>query len=217
MNDYRNRVELPTMGVFLQSDPLGLQTEGGKLTPEQRAFYWAGQAPEAFSSSEMNLYRYCHNDPVNNSDPFGLEFFPGQFEEVTAIPNEPGLVGLTTPKLELSIQMVQAPSGGFSLQSKVDVRITSKLVATTAHGRPRDRAAIEQTKVHENKHEGVARKWHDANQNKVPKGPFKTADEAVKAAKEAGDKIKADFNRTQEIDKQHKPDSVWKSILEKDR
>lgn len=173
--------------------------------------------PKHFTAGDYNLYRYCHNDPVNNTDPFGLEFFPGTMQEVTAIPSEPGLVGLTTPKLELSIQMVPSPGGGFSLQSKVDVRITSKLVATMANGRPRDRGAIEQTKVHENKHEDVARKWHDANQNKIPKGPFKTADEAIKAAREAGDKVKSDFNRTQEIDKQHKPDSVWKKILQKDR
>jgi hypothetical protein len=71
--------------------------------------------------------------------------------------------------------------------------------------------------VHENTHRDVAKKWHDANQNKVPKGPFKTQEAAIKAATEAGDKIKADFNRTQELDKIHKPDSLWKPILEKDR
>jgi hypothetical protein len=52
-------------------DPLGLQTEGAKLTPEQKALYGAG-APEAFGSSEMNLFRYGGDDPVDRSDPLGL-------------------------------------------------------------------------------------------------------------------------------------------------
>src|SRR5437588_11176748 len=69
--DYRHRMYNPSLGRFLQSDPLGLQTEGAKLTPEQKALYGAG-APEAFGSSEMNLYRYCGDDPVNKSDPTGL-------------------------------------------------------------------------------------------------------------------------------------------------
>ena len=29
-------------------------------------------APEAFGSSEINLFRYCGDDPVNRSDPLGL-------------------------------------------------------------------------------------------------------------------------------------------------
>jgi len=28
--------------------------------------------PKEFAAGDYNLYRYCHNDPVNRSDPFGL-------------------------------------------------------------------------------------------------------------------------------------------------
>jgi RHS repeat-associated protein len=48
LNDYRNRVELPTMGVFLQPDPIG------------------------FKGDAANLYRFCGNDAVNRTDPLGL-------------------------------------------------------------------------------------------------------------------------------------------------
>jgi hypothetical protein len=44
----RNRFFLPNLGRFMQSDPLG------------------------FNGGDMNLFRYCGNDPVNGSDPFGL-------------------------------------------------------------------------------------------------------------------------------------------------
>ena len=70
--DYRNRFYYPALGRFLQTDPTGLQIEGAKLSAQQTALYPAGDAPATFSSSELNLYRYCHNDPVNGSDPFGL-------------------------------------------------------------------------------------------------------------------------------------------------
>jgi RHS repeat-associated protein len=49
LNDYRNRVELPTMGVFLQPDPIG------------------------FKGDAANLYRFCRNNPVNKTDPLGLD------------------------------------------------------------------------------------------------------------------------------------------------
>jgi RHS repeat-associated protein len=46
--DYRARQYQPELGRFLQPDP------------------------KEFAAGDYNLYRYCHNDPVNKSDPFGL-------------------------------------------------------------------------------------------------------------------------------------------------
>jgi RHS repeat-associated protein len=46
--DYRNRMYQPELGRFLQPDP------------------------KEFAAGDYNLYRYCHNDPINRSDPFGL-------------------------------------------------------------------------------------------------------------------------------------------------
>ena len=48
--DYRNRLYHPELGRFLQPDP------------------------KEFAAGDYNLYRYCHNDPVNKSDPTG-QFF----------------------------------------------------------------------------------------------------------------------------------------------
>jgi RHS repeat-associated protein len=46
--DYRNRMYQPELGRFLQPDP------------------------KQFAAGDYNLYRYCHNDPVNRNDPMGL-------------------------------------------------------------------------------------------------------------------------------------------------
>jgi RHS repeat-associated protein len=46
--DYRNRMYQPELGRFLQPDP------------------------KHFGAGDYNLYRYCHNDPVNQTDPTGL-------------------------------------------------------------------------------------------------------------------------------------------------
>ena len=48
LNDYRNRVEFPAMGIFLQPDPIG------------------------FKGDAANLYRFCNNNAVNRLDPLGL-------------------------------------------------------------------------------------------------------------------------------------------------
>jgi RHS repeat-associated protein len=45
--DYRARLYQPELGRFLQPDP------------------------KQFAAGDYNLYRYCHNDPVNNTDPTG--------------------------------------------------------------------------------------------------------------------------------------------------
>jgi RHS repeat-associated protein len=55
LNDYRNRVALPTMGVFLQPDPIG------------------------FKGDAANLYRFCTNNAVNRTDPLGLVGSRGGF------------------------------------------------------------------------------------------------------------------------------------------
>jgi len=46
--DYRHRHYQPELGRFLQPDP------------------------KHFAAGDYNIYRYCHNDPVNKSDPMGL-------------------------------------------------------------------------------------------------------------------------------------------------
>jgi RHS repeat-associated protein len=46
--DYRNRMYRPSLGRFLQTDPKG------------------------FDAGDMNLFRYCADDPVDLSDPMGL-------------------------------------------------------------------------------------------------------------------------------------------------
>jgi RHS repeat-associated protein len=70
--DYRHRVYHPGLGRFMQVDPMGLHIEGAKLSAQQTALYAGGAAPGTFASSEFNLYRYCHSDPVNHNDPSGL-------------------------------------------------------------------------------------------------------------------------------------------------
>src|SRR5207302_3122135 len=47
--DYRHRMYHPGLGRFLQSDPTG------------------------FDAGDMNLFRYCDDDPLDLSDPMGLE------------------------------------------------------------------------------------------------------------------------------------------------
>jgi RHS repeat-associated protein len=47
--DFRNRMYQPELGRFMQPDP------------------------KEFAAGDYNLYRYCHYDPVNNTDPSGLD------------------------------------------------------------------------------------------------------------------------------------------------
>ncbi len=47
--DFRNRMYQPELGRFLQPDP------------------------KEFGAGDYNLYRYCHNDPVNRNDPTGMQ------------------------------------------------------------------------------------------------------------------------------------------------
>jgi RHS repeat-associated protein len=62
--EYRNRMYQPELGRFLQVDPIG------------------------FDAGDMNLFRYCGDDPVDRSDPLGLEgetFGPGGLEPAVEV------------------------------------------------------------------------------------------------------------------------------------
>jgi RHS repeat-associated protein len=56
--DYRNRFYHPATGRFLQTDSTG------------------------FDAGDMNLFRYCHDDPVDGSDPMGLTDIEISAEEI---------------------------------------------------------------------------------------------------------------------------------------
>jgi RHS repeat-associated protein len=59
--DYRNRFYLPATGRFLQTDPTG------------------------FGAGDMNLFRYCGDDPVDLSDPLGLDADIEQYRDSDAL------------------------------------------------------------------------------------------------------------------------------------
>lgn len=69
--DYRARQYQPELGRFLQPDPK--QSDAG----------------------DYNLYRYCHSDPVNKSDPMGLISDPGTWNSEAMGQGDPPAYYLT--------------------------------------------------------------------------------------------------------------------------
>jgi RHS repeat-associated protein len=117
--DMRNRYYSPELNRFLQTDPVGLQFAGAKLSADQKAFYWAGKVPEAFSLSEGNLYRYCHNDDVDNTDPMGLWVSMGRAEVFSGTAEYQKLMTVTGSWIPQWVTVATVPitfttSGNFS-------------------------------------------------------------------------------------------------------
>jgi RHS repeat-associated protein len=98
--DMRNRFYHITLNRFLQTDPIG------------------------FQGDSLNLYRYCHNDPADFSDPLGLDFTAEIMlrENLENIPNiRPLHYGGTTGTLKVRAGVIN----NRIVFDDVDIRATS--------------------------------------------------------------------------------------------
>ncbi|MGI8820018.1 MAG: RHS repeat-associated core domain-containing protein [Chthoniobacterales bacterium] len=109
--DYRNRLYHPELGRFIQPDP------------------------KEFDAGDYNLYRYCHNDPVNRNDPFGLDTTVVWSNEGNRDLHEPVVVkngfeytAVTEPSLNVTVSPA-APNGDVvaTVHYKIDVRYSDNV------------------------------------------------------------------------------------------
>ena len=121
--DFRNRQYQPELGRFLQPDP------------------------QEFAAGDYNLYRYCHNDPVNRSDPFGFEDIPISLQldnlGIQASLNSLSASLGAKDGLDRS-QLVQQQNGHLSLQQKFNVGVTKETKAFV-HGRFQTKISQQET------------------------------------------------------------------------
>jgi RHS repeat-associated protein len=218
--DYRHRYYLPSIGRFIETDLMGLQTEGEKLSAGQKALFSpGGSAPEAFSSSEMNLFRYCGDDPVDNSDPSGLEVIPynGPPIPIDTLRNGAGL-GAT------GVDPVVIPhtetDGTITL--RLETRITGIVVANRVkfHGVMRVRSQAEKD-VTFNEHEKGehGKDWHKFDSDKTKELPttrYKDPDAAARKATELSAKFTHDAYIANKDFEKHQPESRWKPIRDRE-
>jgi RHS repeat-associated protein len=194
--DMRNRIYFPGWGRFLQTDPIG------------------------FKGDASNLYRYCGNDPVDRSDPLGLEVIPytGPMLEAPTLKNGAGM-GATgvEPKVVTHIE----PDGAITL--RLETHITGIVVAQRMkfHGRWKVRSDDEK-KVTFNEHEKgehVGKDWVKFDKDKTKELPttrYKDPDAAAAKAKELTEKFKHDAFKANGRFEQHQPESRWKPIQDRE-
>jgi RHS repeat-associated protein len=218
--DYRNRFYHPGFGRFLQSDPLGVQIEGVKLTAGEKALFSpGGTAPEAFSSSEMNLFRYCGDDPVDGSDPSGLEVIPYTGPPIPADTLRNG-AGLGATGVDPVVIPHTETDGTTTL--RLETRITGIVVAQRVkfHGVMRVRSQGEKD-VTFNEHEKGehGKDWHNFDKDKtkeVPTTRYKDPDAAANKAAELTVKFKHDAFMANKDFEKHQPESRWKPIRDRE-
>jgi RHS repeat-associated protein len=189
--DYRNRLYQPELGRFLQPDP------------------------KEFAAGDYNLYRYCHNDPVNRVDPLGLDFTdPGLGQYVERIPGY-----LATTSVAVDVVPVKQDDGTFTL--RLDVTVVDRQVAERAFYGGKDvvrtKEQMDASCEHEEKeHSKDWREFHDSKQNEVPNTRYPTLDAAKEAAKPVAKTLRQDAQKARDEFERHKPDSRWLPILKRE-
>jgi hypothetical protein len=126
---------------------------------------------------DYNFYCYCHNAPVNKSDPFGLRFFDlGSSDQFFVAGGDDH--GLTQPEFKFDMVLDRTASG-FRLAEVRQVNMYVKSVVAT-HGKEGQHSYLRSPEDHSRtvKHEGLHRE-HNANwYNKNEKGLLKAVNGA---------------------------------------
>lgn len=157
--DMRNRIYYPRWGRFLQTDPIG------------------------FKGDASNLYRYCNNDPVNRTDPLGLDWgffadeYPINFDNISAVPAaSKGANGYTARPIFSAVASIIPAGEGYAIKyADVNIRSQSyirthqrRIVGTfPTWKRQEDRLTgdnLLRTTKHEGRQKGIDQslynKWH---------------------------------------------------------
>jgi len=151
LNDYRNRVEHPIMGVFLQPDPIG------------------------FEGDAANLYRFCGNNAVNRIDPDGLYWeslppqYPRNFDRINAIQGwSKRSNGYTSRPVFSAIATIVPAGEGYAIKYH-DVNIKSQSSVRT-HQRPSLWSQNERQLIPED----IARTtFHEGRQRRIDRSLYK--------------------------------------------
>jgi RHS repeat-associated protein len=196
--DYRHRMYNPGLGRFLQTDPTG------------------------FDAGDMNLFRYCGDDPVDRSDPLGLEFFPytGKAIPEDTIHGGDGM-GESVPKVQVVV--VTGDDRTFTL--RLDVKITHIYVANRVHFHSKTKLTVRTQaekdatfNLHEKGEHGKDWKgFHDEHQKEIPTTRFTDPNAAKKEAEVLTKKYESEKFKANREFNEHQPESRWKPITDQEK
>ncbi len=209
--EYRARAYHPGLGRFMSEDPkLFVHAAGFEKPPDDWSF---ATHPDG---AEFNLFRYCGNDPIDFTDPMGLNF-DGSLDakEVESIP---GMFGQTGAGLKVAVEQ---KDGSFTL--RLDVKIVMRQVARKVfwHGRMVTRTD-EQKRVTSEEHEKKEhnKDWqgfHDEHQKDVSGARFQNREAATAAAQAAKKTLTRELIKAGREFNQHKDRQRWESIEKRER
>jgi phage protein D len=183
-----------------------------------------GKAPDDWSfdkdpeDAEFNLFRYCGNDPLDLTDPMGLDFNGDlSAKEVERIDgNRLGATGVRVDVVPVALK-----DATYTL--RLDVTVVRREVARKViwHGREVTRKD-EQMKVTAEEHEKTEhnKDWkgfHDAHQKDVSNTRFGSQKEAKEAAKAAETKLQNEAKKQNQQFEKHQPGDRWNDILNRER
>jgi RHS repeat-associated protein len=187
LNDYRNRVELPAMGVFLQPDPIG------------------------FKGDAANIYRFCNNNAVNRIDPSGLIWSSEGFETVrdfSKIPNvyivrawQPYATGVTLQRFWIDAEPVKLANGKYAIEyHDAEMRSHSYIrnhFVKPYTGEQWDRCAeqVQRTRNHEGEQQNIDKRVYDRNEEAIKKDVKSGTYSSYNDTKKAIDKKEAKWKR----------------------